>query len=97
MSQTTIDRLVRFGTASPAMRIAAQRILDRPEEAIERLGGAASPAGSCVLAVIVRGEPLYQWAWSPHSWTKHPLSVETARGVLIAALGLFVSEDDGDR
>ncbi len=56
--------------------------------AMTALGGIHSPAGSCVWHVVGREWTLKDWALR-EGWGGRPLSVETAAGVLVGALGVL--------
>ena len=58
----------------------------RVVRALERLGGIASPAGSCVWHVVGCEWSVKEWALR-EGWGGRPLSQEAASGVLVAALG----------
>jgi hypothetical protein len=53
---------------------------------LERVGGIASPAGSCLWHVVGCEWSVKDWALR-EGWGGRPLSQETAAGVLVAALG----------
>jgi hypothetical protein len=54
--------------------------------ALERVGGIASPGGSCLWHVVGCEWSVKEWALR-EGWGGRPVSQETAAGVLIAALG----------
>ncbi len=56
--------------------------------AMTALGGIHSPAGSCVWHVVGCEWTLKDWALR-EGWGGRPLSVETAAGVLVGALGVL--------
>ena len=56
--------------------------------ALTALGGIHSPAGSCVWHVVGCEWTLKDWALR-EGWGGRPLSVETAAGVLVGALGVL--------
>ena len=56
--------------------------------ALTALGGIQSPAGSCVWHVVGCEWTLKDWALR-EGWGGRPLSVETAAGVLVGALGVL--------
>ena len=56
--------------------------------AMTTLGGIHSPAGSCVWHVVGCEWTLKDWALR-EGWGGRPLSVETAAGVLVGALGVL--------
>jgi hypothetical protein len=57
-------------------------------QALRALGGAASPAGSCVWHVVGCQWTLKQWALR-EGWGGRPLNPETASGILIGGLGVL--------
>ncbi len=59
-------------------------------QALQALGGMASPAGSCVWHVIGCEWSLKEWALR-EGWGGRPLGQETAAGILIGALGVLQS------
>lgn len=72
--------------ASPTERQADAR--RRVWQALQKLGGIASPAGSCVWHVVGCQWNLKDWALR-EGWGGRPLSQETASGILIGALGVL--------
>ncbi|MGH7001276.1 MAG: hypothetical protein ACREEA_07200, partial [Stellaceae bacterium] len=54
--------------------------------ALKTLGGAASPAGSCIWHVLGCGWTLKEWSLRA-GWNGRTLSPETASGILLGALG----------
>ncbi len=54
--------------------------------ALKILGGSSAPAGSCLWHVVGCEWTLRQWAMQ-QGWNNRPLRLETASGILIAALG----------
>ncbi|HEY1505942.1 MAG TPA: hypothetical protein VGF92_16675 [Stellaceae bacterium] len=58
---------------------------------LKGLGGAASPAGSCVWHVVGSAVTLKEWALH-HGWNGRVLSQEAASGVLIGALGALQAQ-----
>ena len=59
--------------------------------ALTKLGGATSPAGSCVWHVVGSAATLKEWALH-HGWNGRVLSPEAASGVLIGALGALQAQ-----
>jgi hypothetical protein len=57
-------------------------------QALQALGGVASPAGSCVWHVVGCEWSLRDWSLR-EGWGGRPLSEETARGILVGALGVL--------
>ena len=57
-------------------------------QALQALGGIASPAGSCVWHVIGCEWSVKEWALR-EGWGGRPLGQETAAGILIGALGVL--------
>jgi hypothetical protein len=58
----------------------------RVVRALERLGGIASPAGSCLWHVVGCEWSVKDWALR-EGWGGRPISQEAASGMLVAALG----------
>jgi hypothetical protein len=58
---------------------------------LKTLGGASSPAGSCVWHVVGSAVTLKEWALH-HGWNGRVLSPEAASGVLIGALGALQAQ-----
>lgn len=54
--------------------------------ALKAVGGAASPAGSCLWHVVGSLATVKEWALH-RGWNGRPLSPEAASGILIGALG----------
>jgi len=69
---------------TPGLRIEAAR--QAVWEAVQALGGMASPAGSCVWHVVGWERSVKEWAIE-QGWNGRRVSQETASGILIAALG----------
>lgn len=59
-------------------------------QALQALGGIASPAGSCIWHVIGCEWSVKEWALR-EGWGGRPLGQETAAGILIGALGVLQS------
>ena len=57
-------------------------------QALQALGGIASPAGSCVWHVIGCEWSVRDWALR-EGWGGRPLSQEAASGILVGALGVL--------
>lgn len=57
---------------------------------LERLGGIASPAGSCLWHVVGCEWSVKEWALR-EGWGGRPISQEQAAGVLVAALGALAA------
>jgi len=57
-------------------------------QALQALGGIASPAGSCVWHVIGCEWSMREWALR-EGWSGRPLREETASGILVGALGVL--------
>jgi len=57
-------------------------------QALQALGGIASPAGSCVWHVVGSEWSLRDWSLR-EGWGGRPLSQETAAGILVGALGVL--------
>jgi hypothetical protein len=53
---------------------------------LKTVGGAASPAGSCLWHVVGSAVTVKEWALH-HGWNGRVLSQESASGILIGALG----------
>jgi hypothetical protein len=58
---------------------------------LRKLGGFASPAGSCVWHVVGSAMTVKEWALH-HGWNGRVLSPEAASGVLIGALGALQAQ-----
>ena len=56
--------------------------------ALERVGGIASPAGSCLWHVLGCEWTIKDWALR-EGWAGRPLRQEQAAGILVAALGML--------
>jgi uncharacterized protein YukE len=56
--------------------------------AIQALGGHSSPCGSCAWFVLGNEITIAEWA-RREGWGGHPLRAETAKGLLIGALGVL--------
>lgn len=82
-----LDRLPGGGhTAEPGTtRLHARR---RVERALAALGGAESPAGSCVWHVVGGQASLRAWA-QRRGWGGRPVPPSQAQGILVAALGVL--------
>lgn len=63
----------------------------RVRRALIALGGATSPAGSCVWHVLGLEENLKEWAVR-QGWSGRAINEKMASGILIAALGVLVIE-----
>jgi hypothetical protein len=59
--------------------------------AIDALGGHHSPAASCIWCVIGNQMSLRQWALRQR-WGGRPVRPDQAQGVLVAALGVLVTQ-----
>lgn len=57
-------------------------------EALDAVGGIASPGGSAVWHVAGLGESIKEWAFQ-QGWNGRPLSQPEARGILVAALAML--------
>jgi hypothetical protein len=60
----------------------------RVHEAMQALGGIASPAGSCVWHVVGMQRSVREWAMR-QGWNGRPIRQEQAQGILVAALGVL--------
>jgi hypothetical protein len=58
------------------------------DAALDVLGGAGSPAGSCVWHVIGLQHSIRAWAMR-QGWSGRPIGEKQAQGILIAALGVL--------
>jgi hypothetical protein len=74
----------RFTADEPGMRIEGAR--EAVWRAVQAVGGAASPAGSCLWYVVGWERSLKEWALG-QGWNGRRITQETAAGILIAALG----------
>jgi hypothetical protein len=74
----------RFVADEPGLRIEGARAA--VWQAIQAVGGPASPAGSCLWHVVGWEQSLKEWALG-QGWSGRRVSQETASGILIAALG----------
>jgi hypothetical protein len=63
----------------------------RVHAAMQRLGGASSPAGSCIWHVVGLQHSVREWAMR-QGWNGRPIRQEQARGILVAALGVLVAQ-----
>ena len=72
----------------PQLGERAGRAREKIWTAMTTLGGIHSPAGSCVWHVVGCEWTLKDWALR-EGWGGRPLSVETAAGVLVGALGVL--------
>jgi hypothetical protein len=66
----------------------------RVHEAMEALGGIASPAGSCVWHVVGLQRSVREWAIR-QGWGGRPVRHEQAQGILIAGLGMLAADRGG--
>lgn len=82
------ERRSRGGDDGPGLRIEAARTA--VWQAIQAIGGFASPAGSCVWHVVGWERSLKAWAIE-QGWNGRRISQETASGILVAALGMLES------
>lgn len=78
------DRVVQTDRVPGGHRIEAAR--HWVWQVIRRVGGIASPAGSCLWHVVGWEQSLKEWALE-QGWAGRRVSQETASGILIAALG----------
>ena len=62
---------------------------ERVARALDALGGHGSPAGSCVWHVVGMQTSVREWALR-QGWGGRPVRQESAQGILVAALGVFV-------
>jgi hypothetical protein len=76
-----------FSPMPPGPRIEAART--NVWHAIRRVGGLASPAGSCLWHVVGLEQTIKAWALE-QSWRRKPVDQETGAGILIATLGMLV-------
>jgi enamine deaminase RidA (YjgF/YER057c/UK114 family) len=76
----------RESSATEAQMAARERVW----RALQAVGGAASPAGSCVWHVLGCEWTVKDWALR-QGWGGRPLSQEQAAGVLVAALGVLAA------
>jgi hypothetical protein len=63
----------------------------RVNKTMELLGGASSPAGSCVWHICGLQRSLREWALRL-GWNGRPVDQQEARGILLAALGVMAAE-----
>ena len=61
---------------------------DRVHDALDALGGMASPGGSCVWHVVGLQMSLREWAMQ-QGWNNRPVRPSEASGILISALGML--------
>ena len=61
---------------------------DRVHDALDALGGMASPGGSCVWHVVGLQSSLREWAMQ-QGWNGRPLRRGEASGILLSALGML--------
>lgn len=78
------ERGSRVDRNPPGLRIEAAR--RAVWQAIEALGGIASPAGSCLWHVLGWERSLKEWALE-QGWSGRRVSQEAAAGIFVAALG----------
>jgi len=62
--------------------------------ALEALGGHTSPAGQAAWHILGVGHPLAVWADGERFVNHRPLNPHTARGILVAALGVLAAHYD---
>jgi hypothetical protein len=74
------------GAAGLDMSAAQAEAKRRVWRALQRVGGIASPAGSCLWHVVGCEWTVKDWALR-EGWGGRPMSQEQAAGVLVAALG----------
>lgn len=60
----------------------------RVGDALDAMGGLASPGGSAVWHIAGLGQSVKEWA-TQEGWNGRPLSQPEARGILVAALGML--------
>ena len=82
-----LNRVPRVGR-DPHLGERAGEAREKVWTAMTTLGGIHSPAGSCVWHVVGCEWTLKDWALR-EGWGGRPLSVETAAGVLVGALGVL--------
>ena len=82
------ERSPRPDRDGPALRIEAARTA--VWQAIQAVGGVASPAGSCLWHVLGWERSLKEWALQ-QGWSGRRVSQEAASGILIATLGTLES------
>jgi hypothetical protein len=78
------DRNARREREAPGFRIEAAR--QAVWQAVQAVGGIASPAGSCLWHVLGWERSLKEWALE-QGWSGRRVSQEAASGILVAALG----------
>jgi hypothetical protein len=69
---------------------------ERVGRALDALGGAASPAGSCVWHIVGLQCSIREWALR-QGWGGRPVKHEHAQGMLVAALGVLARHYGYDR
>lgn len=93
-----LGRLRRQGRAAGVyecdMPGGIQDARDRIWCALEALGGHASPAGQAAWHILGVGHPLAVWAEGEGFADHRPLNPHTARGILVAALGVLAAHYD---
>jgi hypothetical protein len=77
-----------LGTGEPELSERQLRARRRVHPAMAALGGASSPAGSCVWHVVGLQSSVREWAIR-QGWGGRPVRQEQAHGILVAALGIL--------
>jgi hypothetical protein len=83
------DAPQRREAEAPSARIEAAR--RAVWQAIQAVGGIASPAGSCLWHVLGWERSLKEWALE-QGWSGRRVSQEAASGILVAALGALEAQ-----
>jgi hypothetical protein len=83
------DLMREVRVAGPHGGNGIERARDRINDAVQALGGHNSPCGSCAWFVLGNEITIAEWA-RREGWGGHPLRPETAKGLLIGALGVLV-------
>lgn len=87
-----LNRLRRRGRAyEPDLPDRVQDARDRVWRALNALGGHASPAGNAAWHLLGVGGTLDTWAEGAGGAEHRPLNPQTARGIVIAGLGVLAA------
>ena len=92
-----LDPICARPLAMPVGRGGASELTDRQldarrrvHQALDALGGIASPAGSCIWHVVGLQRSVREWAIR-QGWGGRPVRQEEAKGILVAALGVLAA------
>lgn len=79
------------GSSREVISLAGYRARDTVWSQITAVGGIASPGGSCLWYVLGWGKSLSEWAQT-QGWAGRMVSPKQASGILVAVLGMLVSQ-----